>query len=51
MHFTHHTKVNDVMKFYYYKKNLKSLLLKQLGFAIECPLQLNGWNDMGLVAH
>jgi hypothetical protein len=38
MHFTCHTKVNDDMKFHYYKKFLKSYSLKQLGFTIERPL-------------
>jgi hypothetical protein len=42
MHFTHHTKVNDDMKFHYYKKNLKIKSLKQLGFVAEHPLQVNG---------
>jgi hypothetical protein len=47
MHFRCHTKVNDDMEFHYYNKILKSYLLKWLGFAIEHPLHLNGWNDMG----
>jgi hypothetical protein len=47
MHFTHDTKVNDDMEFHYYKKFSKSQSLKQLNFVTECPLQLNGWNDMG----
>jgi hypothetical protein len=51
MHFTRHTKVNDDMKFHYYKKNLKFKSLKQLGFAIERPLWLNGWNNMGLTTY
>jgi hypothetical protein len=42
MHFTHHTKVNNDMKFHYYKKNLKIKLLKQLGFVAKHPLQVNG---------
>jgi hypothetical protein len=42
MHFTHHTKVNDDIESDYYKKILNFKLLKQLGFAIEHPLWLNG---------
>jgi hypothetical protein len=42
MHFTHHTKVNDDMKFHYYKKKIKFKSLKQLGFVVEHPLQVNG---------
>jgi hypothetical protein len=49
MHFTHYTKVNDDMKFHYYKKKSKNSSLKQLGFAIKHPLWLNGWSDMGLI--
>jgi hypothetical protein len=51
MHFTRHSKVNDDMEFHYYKKILKSQSLKRLGFATKHPLQLNGWNDMGLTTH
>jgi hypothetical protein len=29
----------------------KSQSIRWLGFAIKCPLQLNGWNDMGLATH
>jgi hypothetical protein len=49
MHFTCHTKVNGDMD--YYNKILKYYLLKWLGFAIKCPLHLNGWNEMGLAIH
>jgi hypothetical protein len=51
MHFTYHTKVNDDMEFHYYKKILKSWLLKGLGFVTKHPLQLNGRNNMGLTIH
>jgi hypothetical protein len=33
-----------------YLKN-PNLLIRWLGFTIKCPLQLNGWNDMGLTIH
>jgi hypothetical protein len=48
MHFTHQTKVNDDMEFQYYKNFLKNLINKIARFATTCPLQLNGWKDMGL---
>jgi hypothetical protein len=49
MHFKCQTKVNDdEMEFQYYKKIKKSWLVRWLGFATICPLQQNGWNDMGL---
>jgi hypothetical protein len=51
MHFTCHTKVNEDMEFYYYKRIKKSMSLKWLGFAIEHPLWLNEWNDMGWTTH
>jgi hypothetical protein len=48
MHFTCYTKVNDDMEFIIIKKFQS---LKWLGFAIEHPLQLNGWNNMSLTIH
>jgi hypothetical protein len=51
MHFTHHTKVNGEIKFHYYKKKLKILIIKQLGFTTESPLGLDGRNNMGLTTY
>jgi len=31
--------------------NKKILVDKKIDIVIKCPLQLNGWNDMGLATH
>jgi len=59
MHFTHHVKVNDDMKFYYYKKKfiiMKNTIVKTIGlcnstsFVIKWVKQ-HGFNNSQVTNH